>query len=481
MKLPLTSTRIVDHEAAIVEACKRDLGKSTYETYLTEIDWCKNDIIFMTKNLAKWMKDETPEDIDLTNKFVSPKIRKDPLGCVLVIGAYNYPVQLLLGPMIGAIAAGCTVVAKPSEAAPASAMVLGQVISKLDQSAYTTVQGGIPETTELLNQRWDKIFYTGSGNVGKIIAKKAAETLTPVALELGGRNPAIVTKNANLRLAARRLLWAKFHNVGQVCISQNYILIDKEVKLAFVEELKKAMAEFYPDGARASPDFGRIVNARQWNRLKGMIDNTKGKILIGGTMDEAELFLEPTVVEVDSTDDSLVAEESFGPLIPIFPVDNLDMAIRIANEVNDTPLGLYPFGSKAETDRILKELRSGGATVNDAFFHGSIPTMAFGGVGESGQGSYRGRQSFECFTHRRSIAKTPGWMEGLLAVRYPPYKGKLAQFQRMNNKSPNFDREGRVRIPFFTWLFTLGAGNATGGAGRLVVLLLGKFPATNIG
>jgi len=232
----------------------------------------------------------------------------------------------------------------------------------LDPTAYTTVQGGIPETTLLLEQKWDKIFYTGNGAVAKIICKKAAETLTPVTLELGGKNPAIVTKRADIRLAARRLLWGKTLNAGQVCLSQNYILIDKEVVDTFLVEMKKAIKEFYPNGPRASPDYGRIINERQWQRLKTMLDNSKGKILIGGEMDEKEKFFEPTVIQVDSPNDSLLVDESFGPLIPILPVNDLDEAIRIANEVSDTSLGIYPFGDKKDTERgecrfyfILKE------------------------------------------------------------------------------------------------------------------------------
>lgn len=199
--------------------------------------------------------------------------------------------------MIGAIAAGNTVVLKPSENAPSVAMILEKIVAALDPDCYVCIQGAIPQTTALLDQKWDKIFYTGSVNVAKIISKKAAETLTPVTLELGGKNPAIVTKHADMRLAARRLLWGKFVNAGQVCISQNYTLIDKEVLPAFLREMEVAMKEFYPEGAKASPDYGRIVNNRQWKRLKEMIDNTKGKILIGGTMDEADRFLEPTVIQ----------------------------------------------------------------------------------------------------------------------------------------------------------------------------------------
>ena len=218
---------------------------------------------------------------------------------------YNFPVQLAIGPLIGAIAAGCTAVLKPSENAPSVAMVLEKVVAALDPDCYGCIQGGIPQSTALLDQKWDKIFYTGSPGVGKIIAKKAAETLTPVTLELGGRNPAIVTRNADIRLAARRLLWGKFFNAGQVCISQNYTLIDHEVLPGFLKELEVAMKEFYPDGAKASPDYGRIVNTRQWKRLKDMIDNSNGRILIGGTMDEAEKFLEPTVIQGMSSCDRI--------------------------------------------------------------------------------------------------------------------------------------------------------------------------------
>lgn len=276
--------------------------------------------------------------------------------------AFNFPLQLSIGPLVGAISAGCTAILKPSEQSPNTAAVMQKIIEEyLDPESYKVVQGGVPETTALLEQKWDKIFYTGSATVGTIIAKKAAETLTPVTLELGGRNPAIVTKHADPRLAARRLLWAKTLNAGQVCVSQNFTLIDRELLPAFVKELKVALEEFYPNGAQKSPDFGRIVNQRQFQRIKKMVDDTKGKILIGGTMDEADLFIEPTVIQVDSLDDSTIKDESFGPLLPILPVTDLDEAIKIANEVDETPLGIYPFGTKEENEKglqILPELPS---------------------------------------------------------------------------------------------------------------------------
>lgn len=343
---------IVDYSDALVEAMKLDLGKPVFESFLSEIDWCKNDIMFVTKNLEKWMKDESAPDIPLTNSLLNPRIRKEPLGTVLILGAYNFPVQLSLGPLIGAIAAGCTAVLKPSEVSPNSAMVMKKIVEEyLDTTAYAIVNGAIPESNALLDEKWDKIFYTGGAVVGTIIAKKAAETLTPVCLELGGRNPAIVTNNADPRLAARRLVWGKLLNAGQVCISQNYIMVEKDILPAFIEQLKIALKEFYPNGQKSSPDYARIVNNRHFHRIKKMVDDSKGKILIGGEMDEAENFIELTIVQVNDANDSMIVDESFGPLMPLLAVDSVEEAIRIANSVHSTPLGLYPFGSKAETDK----------------------------------------------------------------------------------------------------------------------------------
>ncbi|KAF1976732.1 aldehyde dehydrogenase [Bimuria novae-zelandiae CBS 107.79] len=445
-----------DNEDLIIEACKRDLGKPTFETYLSELYWCMNDIVFMQKNLSRWAKEEKAENISFSNKLMGPRIRKDPMGAVLVIGAFNFPIQLSFGPLIGAISAGCTAVLKPSEGAPHCAAVMQKILAEsLDPEFYAIVQGAVPETSALLDQKWDKIFYTGSANVGTIIAKKAAETLTPIALELGGRNPSFVTKNADPKLAARRLLWGKTFNAGQVCVSQNYTLVDKEMLQPLVKELGEQLKQFYPQGARNSPDYGRIVNQRQFQRLKKMLDESKGKIVVGGTLDEADLFIEPTVVLVDSMDDSLIKDESFGPFLTLLPVNDLDEAIRIANEVHATPLGLYPFGSKAEMEKVLSQTRSGGATLNDGFFHATIPTLEFGGVGDSGQGAYRGKASFDVFTHRRSIVTMPTWIEALLNMRYPPFtEKKLKQIVSASELKPNFDRQGRT-IGWGRWLIWL--------------------------
>jgi len=345
---------IDDYADALVESCKQDLGKPVFESFISEIDWCKNDIIFVTKNLEKWMKDEAAPDIAFSNSLLNPTIRKEPLGTALVIGAYNFPVQLQLGPVIGAIAAGCTVVLKPSEVSPATAMVIKNIVEEyLDPNCVAVVNGGVPETTALLNEKWDKIFYTGSAGVGTIIAKKAAETLTPVTLELGGLNPAFITNNADPRLAARRLLWGKLLNAGQVCMSENYIMVEKEILPQFVEQLKIALKEFYPNGQKNSEDYARIVNKRHFQRIKKMLDETRGKILIGGEMDESQNFMEITVVQVEDEHDPVVVDEIFGPIMPILIVDSIESAIRTANSVHSTPLGLYAFGSKAETSKSM--------------------------------------------------------------------------------------------------------------------------------
>lgn len=381
---------------------------------------------------------------------------------------------MTLGPVIGAIAAGNSVVIKPSENAPNCAVVMQEIVeASLDPSCYTIIQGGVPETQALLAERWDKIFFTGGATVGRIIAKAAAPHLTPVVLELGGINPAIVSKSANPRLVARRMLWGKTLNAGQVCTSHNYLLIERELMPAVVEEFKKAYDEFYPQGAKASPDYSRIINEGHFNKLKSMIDNSKGKILLGGTMDESERFIEPTLVEVNNTDDSLLIQESFGPLMPIMPVDSIEEAVRIANGIQATPLGIYPFGSKKDTDKILATTRSGGASVNDSALH--IPTLPFGGVGESGYGSYRGRTSFDTFVHRRPITSSPGWVETFLNIRYPPYAGKIGPFRAASTLVPDFDRDGKkVSMGWFRMLFTLGGGSAKAGAGRAAVVAAGE-------
>ncbi|KAH8902659.1 aldehyde dehydrogenase [Coniochaeta sp. PMI_546] len=467
---------ITDLTPEITEAMSRDLHKSAFESMFAEIEWVKNDCLYQIKHLKEFAKDEKLKHVPLTFSMMNCRVRKEPIGTVVILSAYNFPFQLLFAPFVGAIAAGCTAVLKPTESAPATAMVTIEILKRLDQDAYAVVNGTIPETTALLNEKWDKIFYTGGAQVGTIIAKKAAETLTPVCLELGGRNPAFVTKNGNVKLAARRLLWGKAHNAGQVCISHNYILVEKEVLQPLIDALNAAFREFFPNGAKASPDLSRIINLRHFQRIKNMLDTTKGKIVMGGQTDESDLFIEPTAVLVDSIDDSMMVEESFGPIFAIYPVNSLDEALNVSNRVHRTPLGLYAFGSKAENKRILNEMTSGGATINDSYTHGSINTIPFGGVGDSGTGAYRGKASFDVFTHFRTVAEVPGWVESFLRVRYMPYSWPdLRRLMKLSSPKPDFDRNGRVAKGLGYWtgmLFGLGAGGAKGALMRWILVLL---------
>lgn len=343
-----------DFQPQLLAALQKDLHKSSYEAVLTEMDFVTKDCMFMLDNFESFARDEKLRSPAVQGPYSVMKfrIRKEPVGTVLIIGPYNFPVQLLLCPFVGAIAAGCTAVLKPSELTPSVAAVIKEMIeTRLDRSAFAVVNGSIPETNALMNEKWDKVFFTGSAAVGKIIAKKAAETLTPVVLELGGRNPAFITKNANLALAARRLLWGKVLAAGQVCMSQNYVLIDKDIVPTFIEFLKQAYRDMFPHGAKASPDLARIVNQRHFRRIKKMLDETQGQIVMGGAMDESELFIEPTAVLVSSVDDPMMQEESFGPVFSIYPVNSLDEALNVANLVHRTPLSLMSFGSKKENER----------------------------------------------------------------------------------------------------------------------------------
>ncbi|KXX75357.1 Beta-apo-4'-carotenal oxygenase [Madurella mycetomatis] len=475
-----------DFKPQLVAALAKDLHKSDYESLLSEVDWIKKDCMFMLDHLENFTKDEKlgAPAVPAAYSMMKFRIRKEPMGMVLIIGPYNFPVQLLLCPLVGAIAAGCTAVIKPSELTPSCAMVVKEMIeSRLDSAAFAVVNGAIPETNALMNEKWDKIFFTGSAAVGTIIAKKAAETLTPVVLELGGKNPAFITKNANLALAAKRLLWGKVLNAGQVCMSQNYILIDKDIVTTFIEFLKQAYKEMFPNGAKASPDLARIVNQRHFQRLKKMLDETKGKIVMGGAMDESELFIEPTIVLVNSVDDPMMQEESFGPIFSIYPVNTLDEALNIANLVHRTPLSLFSFGSPKENQRVLNEMTSGGATLNDSYFHGTLNTVPFGGVGDSGWGAYRGKSSFDTFTHFRTIAETPSWAESLLRVRYMPYDlSRLKLLGRLMDKKPNFDRNGKVIKGLGYWasmILTLGGKGAKGALMRWLVVLAAHYLYTN--
>ncbi|KAI1104745.1 aldehyde dehydrogenase [Jackrogersella minutella] len=473
---------LTDYSEKFQAALKKDLNKPFHDAMLTEIHHSVQDLNMTLKMLKTWAKDDKSIEYNWAFTPLNPRIRKEPLGAVLIIGPYNFPLMLNVAPLIGAISAGCTAVIKPSESAPATAMVMKEMVEKyLDPTSFFVVNGAVPETTALLNEKWDKIFYTGSAAVARIIAKKAAETLTPVVLELGGRNPSFVSKSTDLALAARRLLWGKTINAGQVCLSQNYVLVQKDVVEDFIKYLNATYKEFYPKGAKASSDYARIINERQFDRIKKMIDSTNGKIVLGGESDRSELYISPTIVLVDSADDPMMTEESFGPAWSIMPYDTLEDAIKIMHKVDPTPLALTTFGNKVENETVLNQVTSGGATINDAWMHGAIATIPFGGVGESGTGSYHGRASYDCFTHRRTVVEVPGWMDKLLRVRYAPFSAP--DFKRqiwMTSTKPDFDRDGKPisGVSYWLWLvFGLGGPSVKGALLRWIVLLASSYAA----
>ncbi|KAK6514926.1 hypothetical protein TWF506_007285 [Arthrobotrys conoides] len=465
-----------DNENDIAAALWQDLRKSEHEALQSDGIWLKNAIIDALGDIDSWVK-EVPITADLLSKAGSPTIRKEPLGVVLIIGAYNYPFQLTLGPLLGAIAAGNCVVIKPSEISQASCAILTKIITEsLDPDAFAVVNGAIPETTELLEQKFDKICYTGNGVVGRIVATAAAKHLTPTILELGGLNPVIITKNADIKLAARRICWGKALNAGQVCLSPDYAIVPSSKEAEFVSSLASTWRKFYPNGLKASPDYPRIVNDRHFQRIKKLIDSTSGEIKIGGQTDESEKFIDLTVVKVKDENDALMKDEIFGPVLPYVVIDDLDEAIEFVNRVSDTPLALYTFTTdKKEANYILGHTRSGGATVNDTIWHGASHKLAFGGVGESGMGNYRDKFGFDAFSHHRTTVRQPGgWFEMVLDARYPPYiPSKLSQYRMLLEKKPNFSRDGKARVSWFGWLLSLGGGDKKTVVVKYVATILG--------
>ncbi|KAG0206798.1 Aldehyde dehydrogenase [Mortierella sp. GBA30] len=415
---------IDENEDLIREASFQDLHKHPQELVVGETGIGKQECIEAIKNLDSWAAPQYVKT-SLLNKMDAPHIRKEPLGMVLVIGAWNYPLNLLLAPAVGAIAAGNTVVMKPSEVAPHTAALLTKLLPKyLDSRSYRIINGAVEETTALLEHKFDHIFYTGSGNIGKIIMGAAARQLTPVTLELGGKSPAFVAKDVDVATAARRLTWGKFFNCGQTCIAPDYLIIERGIEQEFVKQMQAHLQEFYGSSPQSSNSYGRIVNKNHLHRLKKVLDNTKGSIVIGGDTDEEDLYIAPTVVLNVQPGDSLLEAEIFGPLLPIMIVDSLQEGIDYVNR-GDQPLALYIFSNNKQiSDHILDHTRSGGAVVNDVLIQFGVSSLPFGGTGPSGIGNYHGQRSFDTFSHERgTIVKSLG-LERVNNIRYPPYSEK---------------------------------------------------------
>jgi len=417
-----------DHAGDLIAALQQDLGKPEIEARVTDVSIVRAEALHARKMLVKWTKPEkrkTPANV----QPASSRIVREPLGVVLVIAPWNYPVQLLLSPLVGAIAAGNCVVLKPSEVSAHTSALLGRLLPKyLDTDCIATIEGGVDETSELLKQRFDHILYTGNGAVARVVMEAAAKHLTPVTLELGGKSPCIVDENVDLGVAARRIVWGKFLNAGQTCIAPDYILVHEAREQELVEALGKTIREFYGDDPKQTRDYGRIINERHHRRLAQLLKD--GDAVVGGQADEAQRYIAPTVLRNVSPDSAVMSDEIFGPILPVLPIANIDEAIRFVS-ARPKPLALYVFTSDPKVEQeVLARTTSGGACVNATLWHIANPELPFGGVGPSGMGAYHGWHSFDVFSHRKSVVSKSTRIDPKLA--YPPYtRFKTALMKRL--------------------------------------------------
>ncbi len=425
--LEMFRSMVADHEKQLCNAINEDFGKPEFESYSTEIYVLLHEIDVQLRNLSRWMAPRSVGGpvVTFPSKYV---VHKQPLGTALVISAWNYPVHLALMPLAGALAAGNTAVLKPSGLAPATSGLISKLIEqKFDPGVLTAVEGGVPETTELLKQPFDKIFFTGSTRVGKIVMKAAAEQLIPVTLELGGKSPAIVHKDANIQVSAKRIMWGKTINAGQTCVAPDFAAVHHTRKNRFTERAKKALSGFFPDDYRPGTNYTRIVNKEHFSRLKKLLDG--GRVLAGGHTNPESLFIEPTLMDAD-WDDEIMQEEIFGPLLPVISYDDKnDLIERLQSR--PSPLALYLFTDDRDfQNQIFTNVPFGGGCVNDTITHLGNPNLPFGGVAESGMGSYHGKSSFDAFSREQSVLKKNFWPDP--DIRYPPYdKNKLTWFKRL--------------------------------------------------
>ena len=418
---------VIAHEEEIYSALFDDLKKSKEECWVTENGFFLVELNDTLHNLKLWMEPESVST-NLLNLPSSSRIVKEPLGVVLVIGPWNYPFQLLLTPLLGAIASGNCVVLKPSEFAPATAAVIQKIIASAFSKEYIFYVPGDGATVipEMMNHfTFDHVFYTGSTTVGKIIYKMAAERIVPVTLELGGKSPCLVEVDANIAIAARRIVMTKFSNAGQMCVAPDYVLVDASQKDALVGAMKKCIVQFFGDDPATCENFGKIINHKQFDRIVSYIP--QHNLLHGGSHKRESLFIEPTLIEGVTVNEMVMKEEIFGPVLPILSFTTFEEAKAIIAH-NPNPLAFYIFTSSAEKEtQWLDAIPSGGACVNNASWHLTNPSLPFGGRGFSGIGAYHGKNTFETFSHRKSVMKTPTWVDP--AMKYPPFKGKLWLFK----------------------------------------------------
>lgn len=411
---------IVKNKDIIMDALYKDLRKSEFEAYLTEIGILVENIKFTLKNIDSWAKVKKVKT-PLTQFGAKSYIYKEPYGTVLIIGPFNYPFQLLFEPLIGAIAAGNCTILKPSEHTPNVSEVVEKIINEnFDERYISVIKGDKEVTSALINSDLDYIFFTGSVKVGKIVMEAASRNLTPVTLELGGKSPCIVHKDANLNIAAERIFWGKFMNAGQTCVAPDYLLIHKEVKERFINKLKEVIIRFYGQNTKESKDLGRIINESQFNRLICLIDNEK--VIFGGRYYLEDLFIEPTIMDNINWEDKVMEDEIFGPILPVIEYDDLDEIIENINS-RPKPLAMYVFTENKEVEkRLLNEVSFGGGCINDTISHLATQYLPFGGVGNSGIGAYHGKYSFDTFSHRKSILKKTTKFS--LKFILPPYNDK---------------------------------------------------------
>ena len=408
---------ILKHERELTDALYRDLHKSYEEAFLTEISIVLGEIDNFLKHLKQWAapsKKKTP----LKLKPAKSAIITEPLGVALIIAPWNYPVQLLLNPLVGAIAAGCTAILKPSPYVPNVSEALAKLIEEcFDKEYVTVVQGHRDVNSALLEERYDIIFFTGSPDLGRIVMRAAAANITPVVLELGGKSPVIVDKSADIAIAAKRIAWGKTLNAGQTCIAPDYLLIHREVKEAFIEAFKRALRELHGEDVQQSKHYVRMVSAKAFERVSGY--RADGTIRHGGKVDALDRYIEPTLLDNVSEESAVMREEIFGPVLPIIEIGDIEEAIEFINN-REKPLALYVFAKKEHAERVIALTSSGGACFNDVIMHIANEHMPFGGVGNSGMGRYHGRDSLYAFSHRRSVLTSSTRVD--IPFRYMPYK-----------------------------------------------------------
>lgn len=414
------------YEDEILEALFKDLHRPRTEGYAADVFSIKEEANNAVGNIRKWT---SPEKVNTPLLLISGEasIVPEPYGCTLIIGPWNYPFDLTLSPLVGAIAAGNTAIVKPSEQAPHCSAVITKIIEDIYEEEFVAViEGGVEETSTLLKEKFDYIFFTGGEVVGKIVAKAAAEYLTPVTLELGGKSPCIVDKSATLSVAAKRIAWGNCFNAGQTCISPDYLFVHEEVKDAFIEEFKKALDQFYSGNAKVSKDYTHILNKKHFDRISQLMEG--GEVLVGGDTDSEKLYIEPTIIRDVTADDPIMQEEIFGPVMPLMEFNDLDTVIDFIND-RPKPLALYLFSQDSSRQKqVLEETSSGGVSINDVLAHFRNKSLPFGGVGSSGIGAYHYKNSFNTFSHFKSVQKRSNIESG---VEYAPYDRSLVKVKSL--------------------------------------------------